>query len=153
LHPDDRRYEALEPARVRPDAINIAAYPELISALRHDLAVSQDQPVPVYPFGYNWRQPAAVAAEQLHDFIAEVIDRTKLLRHYAQAGYAADPKVNLIGHSMGGLVTAFYLDRYGDDNLVKKVVTLGTPWHGSFEAVLKVVTGTSAFDQDSASPE
>jgi len=67
----------------------------------------------VFAFPYDWRQPLEMTAQKLGDFIQEVADRTKLLAHYHKAGYADDPKVNLIGHSMGGLIIAEYLIQTG----------------------------------------
>lgn len=143
LHPDNLRYEAVQPARVTADQLFEIAYRELIAELRHNLTEHKDQPTPVYPFGYDWRQPLAAIEAQLGEFIDEVIDRTKLLRQYDANGYAENPKVNLVGHSMGGLVIAGYLESKGPDAPVEKVATLATPFQGSFEAVLKVATGTA----------
>ncbi len=148
LHPDDPRFEALEPARIRPDSIFEVAYKEIIQELRYNLCPSQDQPVPVFPFAYDWRLPLQIIEQQFSDFVDEVVDRTKLMRQYAQAGYLDDPKVNLIGHSMGGLIIAGYLDTKGTSAPVSKVVTLATPYHGSFEAVIKIATGTSNLSTD-----
>lgn len=143
LHPNDLRYEALEPARVKPGQIFEIAYDELIKELRYNLASREDQPVPVYPFGYDWRMPLDITEVQLAAFVAEVIERTKLLKHYNKENYQDNPKVNLVGHSMGGLVIAGYLEREGAKAPVHKVVTLATPFQGSFEAVIKVATGTA----------
>ncbi len=143
LHPDDLRYEVKEPARVIAGQIFEVAYREMIEELRHNLCTVKDQPVPVYPFAYDWRQPLDTSEAQLGQFIDEVIDRTKLMRHYAHAGYAEDPKVNLVGHSMGGLVIAGYLQRKGTSHRVHKVATLASPFQGSFESVTKITTGTA----------
>lgn len=143
LHPDDLRYEAQEPAAVVAGQLFEVAYKELIEELRHNLRTREDQPVPVFPFAYDWRQPLERTEALLAAFIDEVIARTKLLRHYAAAGYGEDPKVNLVGHSMGGLVIAGYLERTGKKHRVHKVATLATPFQGSFEAVIKVTTGTA----------
>ena len=148
LHPDDPRFEALEPARVRPDGIFEIAYKEIIQELRYNLCPSQEEPVPVYPFAYDWRLPLDILEKQLGEFVDEVIARTRLLRHYADAGFAGNPKVNLIGHSMGGLIITGYLDTRGMSAPVSKVVTLATPYHGSFEAVIKIATGTSTLSAD-----
>jgi pimeloyl-ACP methyl ester carboxylesterase len=148
LHPDDPRYEAQEPARIQSDSIFDVAYKELVQELRYNLSKSEDQPVPVYPFGYDWRQPLNAIEEQLAVFVDEVIERTKLLRHYAAAGYADNPKVNLVGHSMGGIIITGYLERKGMAAPVAKVVTLATPFRGSFEAVIKVATGTANLGSD-----
>lgn len=143
LHPDDLRYESAEPARIVPDQVFEVAYKELIGELRHNLTARDDRPVPVYPFGYDWRMPLSQIQARLADFVAEVIDRTKLLRHYDADRYADDPKVNLLGHSMGGLIIAGYLRDLGAKARVGKVATLASPFRGSFEAVIKVITGTA----------
>lgn len=142
LHPDDLRFEAREPALVRPGQVYEIAYAELIEELRYNLSQDPGEPVPVFPFGYDWRQPLAAIEHRLAAFIDEVIARTKLLRHYARAGYGEAPKVNLVGHSMGGLVVAGYVERFGAARL-DKVATLATPFNGSFEAMVKITTGTA----------
>ena len=143
LHPNDLRYEAQEPARVSRGQIYEIAYKEMIAELRHNLPETADQAVPVYPFSYDWRMPLNVVEASLESFVQEVIARTKLLKHYNAEGYADNPTVNLIGHSMGGLIIAGYLQRAGKSAPVDKVVTLATPYQGSFEAVIKVITGTA----------
>ena len=144
LHPDNVRYEAIEPARVQPDQLFEVVYKELIDELRHNLSRTQDQPVPVFPFSYDWRQPLKDTELQLRAFVDEVIARTRLLKHYdREADWKANPKVNLVGHSMGGLIIAGYLERYKGAAQVGKVATLASPFRGSFEAVIKMITGTA----------
>jgi pimeloyl-ACP methyl ester carboxylesterase len=143
LHPDDLRYELDEPARVVPDEVWSLPYSELISELRHDLSPKRDQPTPVYPFPYDWRQPLEVTCGQLAAFVDEVIGRTKLMKHYnaGNPSWADNPKVDLVGHSMGGMIATGYIKDYGPDARVGKVATLGAPFGGSLEAVLKLATG------------
>ena len=43
------------------------------------------------------------------------------------------PQVVLVCHSMGGLVARAYLRRYGKAK-VRRLVTIGTPYHGSMHA-------------------
>ena len=143
LHPDDLRYERIEPARVAPDKVFTIPYGELIEELRYNLTLRADKPTPVFPFAYDWRQPLSASENLLGEFVEEVIDRTKLLPHYHQnVEWMENPKVTLIGHSMGGLIITGYLSTPGGSSgRVAKVITLGTPYRGSFEAPLKVVTG------------
>lgn len=143
LHPDNTRYEVNEPARIQPDNIMSIAYNELAEELRYNLREKEDKPVPVYPFAYDWRQPLDLIEEELSLFVNEVIERTKLMRNYVKDGYAENPKVNLVGHSMGGLVITGYMQTKGKESKVAKVVTLATPFKGSYEAVIKVTTGTA----------
>jgi len=142
LHPDNVRYEAVEPARILPGQPFAVAYEELVEELRYNLRSSEDDPVPVYPFGYDWRQPLDVIERQLANFVEEVIERTRLMRNY-HPSYAENSKVNLVGHSMGGLVIAGYLEAFGNHGHVGKIATLASPFRGSFEAVIKVTTGTA----------
>lgn len=143
LHPNNLQLEAVEPALVRPGQIFEVAYENLVEELRFNLSPAADKPVPVYPFGYDWRHPLDQIEAQFADFVQEVIERTKLIGHYHSAEYHKNPKVNLVGHSMGGLVITGYLDTMGKKAQVAKVATLATPYRGSYEAVIKVITGTA----------
>ena len=161
LHPENQRYELIEPARVAPGGPFPLVYEDLIEELRDALSQGQDGPVPVFPFGYDWRMPLDSTEERLASFVCEVIERTLLLPHYRESSYGEDPTVNLIGHSMGGLIIAGYIQRHGGatrqdghggKGRVSKVVTLASPFSGSYEAVLKVVTGTGDFGDDPGKP-
>ena len=68
----------------------------------------------VYFFSYDFRQSNKDSAEKLNAFITE-------------SGF---DKVDLISHSMGGLVVANYVDMFGFD-CVNKMVSCGTPYMGS----------------------
>lgn len=139
LHPDDLRYEAVEPAHIRTGQL-FPVYDDLIRALRHELSSRADKPTPVFAFPYDWRMDVRASAEKLGAFVDEVIARTRLLRHYAEAD---DLEVDLIGHSMGGLVICEYLSQFGRKSNVGKVVTIGTPFLGAVEAIVKITTGMS----------
>ena len=143
LHPNDLRYEAIEPAMVRSGQVFEMAYEELINELRFNLSPAADKPVPVYPFAYDWRHPLEQIEAVFADFVQEVIERTKLIGHYHASDYHDNPKVNLVGHSMGGLIISGYLDSAGKNAPVGKVATLATPFQGSYEAIIKVITGTA----------
>ncbi|MCK4485881.1 MAG: hypothetical protein KAU38_03860 [Desulfobacterales bacterium] len=62
-------------------------------------------------FEYDWRQDCTLTADLLDRFVDEVIARTKLLPHYRDEDF----RVDLVGHSMGGLIiaTSFYLPLTG----------------------------------------
>ncbi len=126
-----------------PGQLFEVAYAELINEMRHNLSPSEDRPVPVFPFAYDWRQPLETSETRLAAFVEEVIARTSLMTHYARDGYRGRRTVSLIGHSMGGLVIGGYVASPAAIGRVKKVATLATPYRGSFEAVIKIVTGTA----------
>ncbi|MGH3764647.1 MAG: esterase/lipase family protein [Pseudonocardiaceae bacterium] len=45
-------------------------------------------------------------------------------------------QVHVVGHSMGGLVARYYVQRMGGDSRVHTLLTLGTPHHGTITAYL-----------------
>lgn len=142
MHPDDTRYEAIEPARVREQFLMDVAYKDLILALRHDLTAKRDEPTPVFGFPYDWRQDCRATADALGAFIEEVLARTALLRHYRPEPPA---RVDLVGHSMGGLIVADYLRRHGRAGRVRRVVTLASPLEGAVAALERLSTGMGNF--------
>jgi triacylglycerol esterase/lipase EstA (alpha/beta hydrolase family) len=65
------------------------------------------------------------------DFFADQVAE-KILDIAAATGAA---QVVLVGHSMGGLVARAYLRKYGGAK-VRRLITIGTPHHGSMHAWL-----------------
>ncbi|HEX3758877.1 MAG TPA: alpha/beta fold hydrolase [Kofleriaceae bacterium] len=74
---------------------------------------------PVFGFEYWSLGRTAAAARQLGWFIAEV---------RAATGAA---EVDLIGHSMGGIVGRYYVSLAGGDGIVRHLITIGTPHSGT----------------------
>ncbi len=145
LHPDNVKYELVEPARVASDQVFSLFYGEIIEELRHNLTENPARPVPVYPLAYDWRQPLEVVEAKLGEFVKEVIARTRLMRHYHEDGYTSRTgRVNIVAHSMGGLIAAGYLEKEGFKH-VNKVASLASPFRGSLEAVAKVAIGVGGF--------
>lgn len=68
----------------------------------------------VHYFGYDWRMDNDDSAQKLKEFID---------------GLETD-RVNIVAHSMGGLVAARYIGN-GNENKVDKLITLGTPYLGA----------------------
>ena len=151
MHPDDVRYEAREPALVRAVQPFGVVYEDLVDALRYDLTARADRPTPVFLFGYDWRQDCRATAVQLEAFIDETLERTRLLPHYrTRDGAPLDGmRVDLVAHSMGGLVVADCLARLAKTaagkRKVRRVVTMATPFQGSVDAVEKLSTGLGSF--------
>jgi pimeloyl-ACP methyl ester carboxylesterase len=65
-------------------------------------------------------------AQWLDKVIAKAVDQRKGLT-YAK-------RVNLVAHSMGGLIARYYVTAYGESGRVHKVITIGTPHAGTTTA-------------------
>lgn len=98
-----------------------------------------------YVFGYDWRQDNVQSARALDALIEQI----------RQDYQAPDLKVDIIAHSMGGLITRYYL-RYGTQDVLndndfplnyhgasrlRRVVLLGTPNLGSVNALHAFLEG------------
>ena len=72
-----------------------------------------------------------------------------LMRHYHADGYSTKTgMVNIVGHSMGGLIVAGYVSRNGMKS-VDKVASLASPFRGSLESIAKVAIGVGGFSLSS----
>jgi pimeloyl-ACP methyl ester carboxylesterase len=100
-----------------------------------------------YVFLYDWRQDNVKSAQELADFVAQIrkdYDDPKL-------------KVDIVAHSMGGLITRYFL-RYGKQDVigdndfdqkltmagakqVRRVILLGTPNLGSVKTLNLFIEG------------
>jgi len=69
-------------------------------------------------FYYNWLMPIDNSARKLCQLAAQM------------AGRSPTGKVNLVGHSMGGLVARTCAQKYDPQHLVKNLVTVGSPHQG-----------------------
>lgn len=99
----------------------------------------------VYEFAYDWRQDNLVTVRRLDAFIEEI------RRDYGRP----DLRVDVIAHSMGGLIVRYY-ERYGTEDVLdgnffpvsgagaaklRRVVLLGTPNQGTVAAVHSFLHG------------
>ena len=96
-----------------------------------------DNPTPtnLLEFPYDWRRDNRIAAYRLK----QALD-TKLKAWRDHSG-AQDAKVILIAHSMGGLVSRYYLEVLEGWRDCKLLVSFGTPYSGSLNAVNYLVNG------------
>lgn len=100
----------------------------------------------LYVFHYDWRQDNVKSAQQLDAFIKKI---------QAKNPHVPKQKVDIVAHSMGGLITRYYM-RYGtvdvlnnkelQPNLegaknIRKAVFLGTPNLGVILSVNRLVNG------------
>lgn len=74
---------------------------------------------PIYLFSYDWRKSNIESAEKLNAFIDTINEGGKL-------------KVDIVAHSMGGLVSSHLLKNH--DEKVDKYLSFGTPYEGAPKA-------------------
>lgn len=73
----------------------------------------------LFVFPYDWRKPLDVLSDRLDQFITDNIP--------------TGTKVNIVGHSMGGLVARSYAQEHGTAR-INKIVEVGSPNMGVLEA-------------------
>lgn len=77
----------------------------------------------VYAFGYN---PARKGIPEIAEKVACRVEEI--------LGETGANKVHLVGHSLGGLLARYYVERLGGAGKVHTLITLGTPHFGTITA-------------------
>jgi pimeloyl-ACP methyl ester carboxylesterase len=147
MHPDDLRFETMEPAQVRTSSPFALVYKDLIEALRYELTPDSRKPVPVFGLGYDWRQDCFRSAEHLEAMIDEALARTRLMPHYK--GNAPD-RVDIVAHSMGGLVVGLLLAQKGRAARIRRVVTIASPFRGAVDSIALLAMGAGNLSGEQA---
>ncbi|MEM7409684.1 MAG: hypothetical protein AAF430_05595 [Myxococcota bacterium] len=109
-----------------------------------------------FQFAYDWRRDNIENAQRLHAFILEkkAFVEARLKEIY---GVERDVRFDIVAHSMGGLLSRYYL-RYGARDLpadgsapeitwagtehVERLIMVGTPNAGSLDGLSNLVDGT-----------
>lgn len=81
----------------------------------------------IYFFSYDWRQPNTDTADKLNEYIDTICRNSK------------SDEVELIAHSMGGLVVSKYVEIYGY-NKVNNIITIATPYEGAPKLLVSTLT-------------
>lgn len=96
-------------------------YGKLIDRVKEDL---EPEGYEVIPWGWDWRKRIAISAERLASDI--------------EANTSVEAPAVLVCHSAGGLVgrrAYWLLTQRGKANLVRRIVTLGTPHRGTYAPI------------------
>lgn len=94
-----------------------------------------DRAANFYQFPYDWRRDNRANAR----ILKRLID--KRLKCWREKSGASDAKVILMAHSMGGLVSRYYLEVLEGWQDSRALFTFGTPYRGSLKAVNFLANG------------
>ncbi|OYD91279.1 lecithin--cholesterol acyltransferase [Nostoc sp. 'Peltigera membranacea cyanobiont' 210A] len=97
--------------------------------------IREDKPANFFKFPYDWRRDNRVNAKILKKYLDL---RLKQWREYTGI---KDAKVILMAHSMGGLVSRYYLEVLQGWRDCKALITFGTPFRGSLNGVNFLANG------------
>lgn len=90
------------------------------------------QPV-VHTFTYDWRQNNRISGKQL----GEAVERWRALH--------PDRQVWLMGHSNGGIISRWYIEREGGKEKVSRLILLASPWDGAVKGLYALMNGFDMF--------
>ncbi|HET8625358.1 MAG TPA: hypothetical protein VFM14_17495, partial [Gemmatimonadales bacterium] len=87
-----------------------------------------------FRFPYDWRRDNRAAAQRLAHQSAEWLRRRRTT--------VPDAKLILVAHSMGGLVSRYFLEVLGGWRNTRALVTFGTPYRGAINALDTLANGS-----------
>lgn len=83
----------------------------------------------LFVFAYDWRKDNHANAEKLGEYV-QCVEQ-----------FYPDTKVDIVAHSMGGVLARRYLLRNPANHNVEKLITIATPWLGAPKALHVLETG------------
>jgi hypothetical protein len=96
---------------------------------------SEERAANFYHFPYDWRRDNRANAK----ILKRLLDRR--LKTWRESNGNSNAKVILLAHSMGGLVSRYYLEVLGGWQDCRALFTFGTPYRGSVNAVNFLANG------------
>lgn len=87
----------------------------------------------LYVFAYDWRQDNRQSAKEL----------ARAVRDWSR--YHPGAKAWIIAHSMGGLVSRWFIEKLGGEDLVQRLFLVASPWDGAPMALQVLFHGYDVF--------
>ena len=138
--PDPREsVDDVEASRILPDLHlipylwKVDGYSGLTEALLRTFDVERG--ANYFEFPYDWRRDNRIAAKQLQR------QSRDWLRRWRELSGNDEAKLIIVAHSMGGLVARYFLEALEGWPEAKALVTFGTPFRGSVNALRTLVEG------------
>ena len=150
LHPTDQ--ELAGTPRLRPSRLlRVPSYMPMLCGLEpytrllNRAAQVTDDERAVLEFPYDWRLSIAYNAAKLVDAAEQHRERWQAIVKAEHPGQDPEAvRLVVVAHSMGGLVTRYAAEVLGLAGILREVVTAGTPFFGSINAVQMLATGEGA---------
>ncbi|MGB7874517.1 MAG: alpha/beta fold hydrolase [Anaerolineales bacterium] len=113
----------LQEVVIVPNLIKMEQYSRLGDYLVQDLGYERGKDF--FEFAYDWRQDIRLSARQLGRFIESLEAHS----------------IKLIGHSLGTLVSRYYVERLGGKEKVQRLILMGGPHYGTPAGVTSLMFG------------
>lgn len=128
-------------AQIIPGLWKIGIYEKMTEMIKKTFGVVEghldsDKPANYIEFPYDWRRDNRASARRLKKVVEGKLDKWR-----KETGFN-DAKVIIIAHSMGGLVARHYLEVLEGWLDCKVLITFGTPYRGSANALKALAKGT-----------
>ena len=114
----------LQEVVIVPNLVKLEQYSRLGDYLVQDLGYERGKDF--FEFAYDWRQDIRQSARQLGQFIEKLNARAP---------------IKLIGHSLGTLVSRYYVERLGGKDRVERLILMGGPHLGTPVGVTNIMFG------------
>ncbi len=114
----------LQEVVVVPNLIKLEQYSRLGDYLVEDLGYTRG--IDFFEFAYDWRQDVRKTARQLSQFIDSLTVKLP---------------IKIIAHSLGTLVSRYYIERCGGKDKIDKLILMGGPHLGTPNAVSSLLFG------------
>lgn len=98
----------------------------------------------VTEFPYDWRLSIEYNAPLLVRRCEEHLESWRAVVQAERKGDPTDVRLVVVAHSMGGLITRYATQKLGLSELLRQVITLGTPFYGAVKGVQMLATGEGA---------
>lgn len=125
--------EVIRDVHLIPGIWKIDGYTKQVRYIEETFDVTRGRNL--FEFPYDWRRDNRVAARRLQR------QAGGWLKEWRELSGAGDAKLVLVGHSMGGLISRYFLECLGGWRDTRTLVTFGTPFRGSVNALDTLVNG------------
>ncbi len=121
-----------------PPLVKQEQYSRLLTLLKSwDYRINPDQGVQAeriaFTFAYDWRQNNRLSGKQLSDAVR------------AWHEQYPDHQIWLMGHSNGGIVARWCIEKEGGKEIVDRLILLASPWDGAAKGLYALLNGFDLF--------